>query len=556
MAITNCKTDLAYPFVGDVTTIVATLVPAIGSGVVGNRYRCKLTSKPADSGLELFDDARDNYVANNLFTPDVPGRYYFTVREETVSVDVPRFSNDLGGADKTGIEQVPENSAATLTVTIGEVVTREIGIAPDTVTFEAHCHTLQPTVSNLFGNSEVFPLPSSVTDPLTNESGGIVTAYIDRPRSPRLILDGASDPSQIAASSISVAKAMRDLGAIGSPSYQYGARYGENRSIMPWNLVVADPIVEFGWTVQRFNTHVVANAIPLHAGADGNAMVNPSGANLAQWIAFLNELLSRLKIHVQLVAGPVHGAADTLTKGHLDSIAALGAGATFPEVIDRTNLMWWCLDEHLTRIWPAHDSAITAYAVHPAGDVRLDADAYTIAIDAATVADRCSYMRARYEDHRARTGYTLGPYHANVATDAEQYTDALPDNRDSYPVAVGTLYDLLRKHLGNMSAAGVSTAYHTAIDNTLAALRDGKPSSFEDAVRYHETINWILATHAFKGAPVHEASYPVGWRPTVRGIEALHHAFRTELLSAAAVVPPNEVYSSSKLVMLGGFKKG
>ena len=543
MAITNAETDVLYPFVGQTVTINAEIS-------VGNRYRCKLISKPFDSAIELFDDARDNYIVRNRFTPDVAGRYYFTICEETVGANPPRFSNDLGLAtghaapgEVRGVESVALVSSLAFTVTVGERVTRELGIAPDTVTLEGWTHTLRDSGAGSF------------PDPLANEDGGLITHYIDSTKSPRL-LKADTTPAQIAAQSVAVAEAVRDIGGAISTSYVYGTRYGEDHAIMPWNRIAFDPIVEFGWTAQRFNTHIVANAIGVHTAADvTNTLTDAVGAPLATQIAFLNAAVTAFTGHVQLVgAGPCHAAADTLTLA--DIPAALAAGSTQEECIDRTNLLWWILDEHLTRIWPAHTSTLAAAAVHPAGDARLNDVTYPLAIDATTAVSRQGAIKSLYGNHIARTGYTMGPYHANVATSAEQYTDALPDNRDAYVAAVGVLYDKLRAHLGNMSAAGVSTAYHTAIDNTLSALRDGKPSSFEEAVKYHETINWILATHAFKGAPVHQASYPCGWRPTVHGIEAVHHAYRTELLSAAATVPPNEVYASSKLVMLGGFKKG
>jgi len=164
-------------------------------------------------------------------------------------------------------------------------------------------------------------------------------------------------------------------------------------------------------------------------------------------------------------------------------------------------------------------------------------------------------MRSLYEAHRLKEQLNA-TYHNVMAGADEGYTDALPDNRDAYPTAVGTLLDCVRAHISNMSKAGVATAYHASIDTTLAAIATGKPSSFEEAVKYHEMLNWILATHAAKGSPVHDYAHAGGMRPTVRGIEAVHHAYRTELLSAAATVPPNEVYASGKLIMLGGFKKG
>lgn len=550
MALSNITTDRRYAMPGDAITITATL----GGG---SRFRARLMRAPVDSALELYDASKENYIGRNVFVPDVPGRYYFDLDEETVTAEAPRFSNDLGdatdhGGTSRGTESVTLVSTTSgFAVTVGQRVTREIGIAPDAVTFDGYAHVAYDDGSGTGPDDTSFP-----GDPLATQTGGLITAYADRTRSPRLILDGTTDAARIAASSNNVAAAMRDLGAVGSSDHVYGVRYGEGHAIMPWNRIVFDPIAEFGWTTQRFNTHIVASAIGLHTAADAvNTLAAPAGVTIAQQITFLNNARTALIGHVQLVGvGPVHATADTLSLA--DIPAALAVGATQNQCIDRTNLLWWILDEHMTRIWPASTSAIADDAVHPAGDARLNAVATPLAVDATTATARQAAIRVAYEAHRQRTAVTLGPYHDNVGTTAEQYTDALPDNRDSYVTAVGTLLGLLRNHLSNVDAAGAATVYHTAIDTTLAALTTGTPSTFEDAVRYHEMINWILATHALKGSPVHGGSYPSGWRPTVHGIEALHHAFRSELLYTTSAVPPTEVYAASKLIMLGGFKKG
>lgn len=544
MALSNVTTDLRYPMPGDVVSVQATCS-------VGTQYRVRLTAKPAASALECFDDAKQNHLTLNRFAPDVGGRYTLTVIEETVTFDPPRFEGDFGdatlhgGTAARGVLLDPvQVDTATLTVSVGESVRRGIGVAPDTIDIHACAHEVWG------GVAETFWQPTDAT------AHGALTACVDATRCPRITTDNASDAARIAASDSTVVRALRDIGGVPTAAQQYGDEYDETHAIMPWNLVISNPYDEFAWTVRRFNRHVAAVDVKIHSVADAaNTLVVPVSSSLADQITFLNALRVALLAHVQYAGvGDPHTNEDSITFGHLAVTGALDPGASQDEACDRCNLLWWCLDEHLTRLYS--DTA-AAYQCHLTGDARLDDVTYPKATDATTAHARNVRMRAVYEAHRINVAlYALGDYHNAAGTSAETFSDALPTDRDSFVAATGKLLTKLRDHLLNMSAAGASTSYHLAADTTLAAIASGSPATFEDAVAYAEMIQWILATHAAKGPSVHAYAHAGDCAPTRFGVERIHHAFRTALLTASGLTPPaNENYAATKFVMVGGFGK-
>lgn len=547
MTITNTWIDVHYPFAGDTVTVNATFD-------AGTRYRVRLVSKPYNSALEVYDEAKDNHLPLNRLTPDVGGRYELLVVEELVQFDPPRFSNDFGDASarggsatlSRGVEQVTEHGTATLVLTAGERVTRNVGLPPDAVVFEAHAHQEWKAASNA--------VPSAFGgDPLGSDGYGVLTAVVDAAKAPRLILDGASSVARTAATDTSVAQALRDLGGAPLPSLRYGTRYGEQHPIMTWNRVIeADPIGSFGWLVQRLNRHIGAIDLSIHQAADtGVGLISPMPADQ---VTFLNDLRVKLLVHVQSTTA--HKASDVLTAQHIPT-SDLALSASQDACCDRTNLLWWCLDEHLTRLYPSSANNVgDTNWVHLYGDLRLDASKYPLAVDAGTAAARQQYMWKRYKDHWWQTDVdTSGVYHSAAASASDLLLDSPPTDRESYIESVGKAWAVFRQHVSNRNVSGVVTAYHASPDAAASASMLGNPSNFAEAIVYHEALNWALGEHAAKGNPTHSCAYAGGCRPSAHGIEALHHAYRSALLSATGTTPPNANVASSKLVMLGGFTK-
>lgn len=554
MTITTITRDRRYPQPGEVVTLLPTFD-------AGTRCRFRLLSKPTESKLPIWDDAKDNYLVRDQLTPDVPGVYCCEGVQETVSVNAPRFSNDLGVSanhptEIRGVEQVMQLPVVLrYTIPVVEKVTRQIGSGSDTATIELHCCGSIETVDVAIPTHWIWnpvPLPGHLeADEWVHELRpaveGVITRCADRTLAPKLS-NVNSDLAKYAATHADVLLALRELGGAdyGDSSY----RAGEDSEIVSWESCIwTDPYEVFRQTVDAFNGHAQSVAdLRVHDVADNVNVAPPStGGTPANQAVFLNAILLTMIAHASHAA---HPTADAILLAALLALVPLGASPSQDECCGRTNELWRLLDEHLTRIYLP---GVTPQVHLQEADRKLNSALYPKAVDAGTAVSRQGALKSAYDDHRVRVSpYVGGHYHEIAATSAEKYTDALPDNRDTLPTAVGTLATLLVKHMGNVSAAGVSTGYHAAMDSSVLAILRSAPTDFASAIETLEAIRWQLAKHARRGAPHHDTAWAGAADPAVYGLEALAHAWLTATVEPLpAVLLGNSDVASVRLAAAG-----
>lgn len=529
MAFTSYGKDIQWVMPGDVVTLAAVYT-------VGTRFRCKLVDKPHNSQLELFDEAKENWLSNNQIVPDVGGRYSITFVEETVTIDVPHFSNDLGAG--AGIEQVTAIGDVSYVVTVCKRVVRDIGVLPDKVQIE------------LWGACD---------DDVSSPTYGVLTYLADRTKCPRLITDGSSDPAVAAAYATATALAVEYVGGYGDATHKWGDLGWESGTIIPWDDVISDdPIGDLGHTIWNMNEHIAAVTLRVHGAADAvNAITAADAAtgNAASQVALLNDILAQIAPHAILIAGPVHACADTIAQAECAALAPLGGGATLTERIDRTNALREILGGHLPR---GTMSLITYDAVHYyPGDFPaplLISEAWT----EGTAVTLMNLMKTYYEAHRAKVVLVAAGYHAAAGTAENFYNEQVPLDREGYIKAVGGALDIFHAHVTNRNpTTGATVAYHTAADWAHRADMLGKPTDFASAVVYHEILDHLLTKHVQTASDVHSTALYLGrWYKVFKGLGLVHSMFRDSLVSSTGTVPLCDNYAAAKLIMLGGCVEG
>lgn len=540
MSITNITRNLDWVYPGDRVTITATID-------TGQRYRVKLVEKPADSTLELFSASRQNYLANNAFTPDAAGRYTVAVVEESVSLPVPKFSNDFGGPSGKGVEVIMVHPTVvgpdtfyqmTAYVSVGERATRQIGLGAD-----------QATVEVWSGADERAAWPATIE--------GVVTHYADATHCPRII-EPRTSAARLAAQDSGVGKALRAIGGYQNESYQYGQRYGESAPVLTWSAVAdATPFTRLAWFIDRLNWHIRGDRVKVHATADAAntiATADCAPGDATSQINLLNAILSKLASHAGVGAGVVHHDADTVCTTACTALASLAAGATLAARIDRVNALFDIVDGHLTRTWLALGG--TTYAHNDLADNHLDYATLYPATDEASLVLSANALKAGHNAHLARVSLLASGYHLSPGSasggEACTYTGTNPDERESYIRAVGQLSQVLHAHVTNTNpVTGVNEGYHTAPDWSSRSDMLGAPNDFQTALLHHEVLEWLLAKHAGRGASVHGMAHAGNAAIRPVGIEAINHAFLSALTAQTITTPSTESVARAAFVQSG-----
>lgn len=526
MAFTAYGKDLLWVFPGDIVTLTATYT-------VGNRFRCRLVSKPSSSALELWDEAKQNWLESNQIVPDVGGRYSFTFVEETSSYDIPHFSNDLG---VNGVETVTTIATQTYAFTVCSKLTRDIGVAPDKCVLE------------LWACSD---------DDTSSPTHGVLTYLADATKCPVLTTDGSSDSAKNAAFATTTAATVQLVGGYGDAFHIYGdPTYNQFSTMISWDdLISSDPIGDLGRTIWSLNEHISTATLDVHGAADAGNAITAADATVggaASQVTLLNDIRTQLIAHVVLTAGSVHSNADTVAQAELALLAALPGGATLAQRIARTNELLDVVAGHLPR-GTINLNTYTPVHLFP-GDNR------PVLISCWTEANAVTLMNAlktHYEAHRVKTNLVAGGYHNIVGTTDNTYNEQVPLDRDGYVKAVSGALDIFHAHVTNRNPAdGTINLYHTSADWAHRADLLGKPTDFASAVVYHELLDWLLTKHVSTAGSVHSTlAYPGRWYRIFSGIPAIHASFRDNLTSSTGSVPVNENQAAGKLVLLGGFSK-
>ncbi|MFA4900900.1 MAG: hypothetical protein WC563_15385 [Brevundimonas sp.] len=550
MAITSTTRDVRYPAPGDKVTLNCVYT-------VGNRFRTKLTNKPIDSALETYEAAKENYLVGNTITPDVVGCYTVTFVEETSTIPVPHFSNDTGAGQC--VEVVTAVATSAHAITVAGKVKRQIGFAPDDVTLE-----LYATVDDFAGGT----------------TGGALTRYTDATRSPRLTNPGG-DAAKIAMATDYVARHVAEIGGYGNEtalstvkSYKYGDRTDQIAPVMSYLRIEDATILEsFAWTIVRLNEHTQNVGIAVHNVIDAaNVITSPVGVvgdEPSQRI-LLNETLVDLAAHAAIGGGGAHANADTVCTGWCALYAPLPNPSTVQERIDRTLVLFDLMDEHMTRT-QILVTAQVPYVHRDAADEHLDYDAYYPPHDETTAVACMNHMRTRFgctgapaaTEHLGRAVITAA-YHNIPGGWDSYYGDTMPSDSAGLIVGVRKALQVFQAHVTNIEfTSGVTVLYHAAAGGVTATPDWGSrsdvipgPSDYVGAINALEALNWLLALHSNNGTPTHSMRYQGVWKKRARGIEAIHHAFRTAVTYTGTTVGAAENAAYARLIVGGGFSKG
>lgn len=532
--------DIRYPVAGQTVTLKSELVPDPISGSIGNRYRTRLTSAPQASALELYTEAKQNYLPDNKITPDVGGLYKIEFCEETDAVVVPHHSTDFGGLSVKGVVQNTLVSTYTMDLYVGEYVSRRVGLPPDECTLGVWAF-------------------SNVPNKFSMGLHGVLSAYADQTHAPRLH-EHTSDNAAIAVRDASVMSALRDIGGM-TPGWEaYGDRFHiEQITIVPWASIIDSAILDtFAYTVLAMNSHITSAHIDIHAAADAGNQVTAADADLTEPLqrTLLNDILAQVSAHAAIGAGVVHHDADTIFAGDVIGLAPLGVGSSLEDRIDFCNTLFAAVDGHMARTFLT--TAHTTYAHDHSGDTHLSYATYYPVDTVEGVRDAANHMKAIYNAHRSNALLVVGAgYHAIAGDFHCMFDDAYPTDKAGLAVAVRTALSIWNSHVTNVEAdSGTTIVYHTEADHGSRTDTIPGPTDYESAVIALEALRYCIGTHVSRGSPVHSAARPGGWKVWPRGIEAIHHAFRAAVENKVGCNARNVLTPTIKLVQVGGWKLG
>lgn len=523
----NVAQDNRWPFAGDVVTLTAT-------GATGNRARFKLVSKPPESGLQLWDDAEQNWLSGTEKTatiqPDADGTYEITCVDYTVSPNVPHYKSHGATGASIGVEAVATNATTSYSLHIGRKVTRALGTGTHACIVTLHAH-------HYAGNSP---------------SAGVLTYYAG-PSFAAKLSDGSTDIAKQAMRATSVAQAMATIGASG---------YAGTNALVAWEDVINSSAIDsLGWTILRFNTHVQAGDLRVHNVADSGSTsaVSTAGiATLPDLVTRLNDFGSAYTVHRSRSVS-VHSVADSV---NLATGSALASGANTAACILRYQHLRSTYNAHIRALFNSVDPASYTQFVHVDGAGHLDEDTPSVVVTLLGCQIATRTLCQKYTAHRARgaTALVASAYH-NAGTGAtdSHYAPGRPKDMATYAAAINEALSVLHDHVTNVNPlTGATEAYHTSADWDSRA--DWIPRATEgdlgSCLQAHEMLDHMLNRHIAASGAVHARGLSTGaWTMALTGIAKVHADFHDAIVAASAATPANENIATSKLVKLGGFVK-
>lgn len=506
---------------------------------VGNRCRFQLTAKPLLSELDLYDASKANWLTSKgaldgEFTPDVDGVYTITAVEETVAANPKHYSTHGSTGGSIGVETITTVGTQAVTVLVGAVLQRVIGVIPDTMIFKAyvHCATHAGFAPTTYG---------------------ALSYYADQSRCPSLS-EPTTDRARIAMQDTTVASELATLGgSINATHYT-----GTSDAIDYITMIDITPLDSIGWAISVFNDHLDQNPLEIHhvAGDAGNAIVAADAAvgNLASQKALINDLLAKVQAHLS-TGGTFHDNADTIFD--MSAITALGGGATLADCIAKANQICPYIWGHMMQTILALDAVARVHK--GAGDWKNPLTAI-VCTNEATMVAMINDAKAKYTLHRAEA--TLGAYHAIFPGGVTTcFQGDRPRTVAQIPAAITELLGAFQDHCLNIEhTTGTSTGYHTQIDygGKTDDLPRAAAGDIETALNLFEILIPRMMDHFGKGAPTHAITVDVAnsdWYRQNRGVGKITAAFEAALKTSSPSTPSGENTAVAWMTMLGGFKK-
>lgn len=530
MAISSVSVSPRYAFPSDVVSLHAVIT-------VGNRCRFQLTAKPLLSNLDLYDASKANWLTSKgaldgEFTPDVDGVFTVTAVEETVIANPKHYSTHGSVGGSIGVETITTVGTQAVSVLVGAVLTRAIGITPDTMLITTHAHCAKHAGF----------APSTY---------GVLTYYADQSRCAQLS-EPTTDRARIAMQDATVAT---NLAAIGG-SISATAYSGTSDAIDFTSVIDPTPLASIGWLISVFNQHVVPTPLECHHLTDVANTITAGAAvvgNLATLIALLDDLLATINAHMATFGG-VHNDADTL---YTMPWSALGGGASLAQAIARAAAMAPYVQGHFKYTIMALDT--TAHVHHGAGDY-LDPLITTIATDDTTACAVANDMATKYELHRLIDVVTAG-YHAIAGGSDSLFQGDRPRTMAQLPAAVNELMAAFQDHCLNVEhTTGTPTVYHTELDygGRTDDLPRAAAGDIQTALNLYEMLLPRIMAHFALGGSTHAVAVDVAnsaWYRQNRGVGKITEAFQAAMQTASPTVPAGENNAVAWMTMIGGFKK-
>ena len=254
--------DVDYAFAGNPITLE-------GSSLTGDRARFKLTAKPFDSTLKLYDENDENYLESRgdtrcVIIPDKPGIYTIKAIDETVTVNVKHFSNDGGTGQSKGIATATVNASASYSLYVGEVLQRELGIGEHKCKLTVHAH------SN-----------GSTSGVLTYRAGAGYAATLTGSTTP--IMD-------MAIRATAVTDVLTYFGMTSS--------YAGTSTVIGYSSFAAQPAVTLRNIADSFDRHKFQTTSAVHGATDSaNLIVTAKPTSEATLVTYVNELRTKVGNH-------------------------------------------------------------------------------------------------------------------------------------------------------------------------------------------------------------------------------------------------------------------
>jgi hypothetical protein len=493
----------------------------------GDRARFKLTSKPYDSGLALFDDNEQNFIESRgqlrcTITPDVPGTYGITAFDENVTTNVQHVFNDGGAAQSKGIATATVLASASETLYVGQVLTRDFGIEADRVTL-----SVQANKSDSYGD-------------------GVLTYYAGAGYAPTLT--SATTPIAELAIQSTAVTTVRNY-------YGMASGYGGQSHIIGWDTFLEVPATQLTRIETGFYRHIRLTSVAVHDDADTtNAMTGVSVPTTEATLAtYTNTFAGKVTAHLALATGAAHPkGADTTNSITVGSASTLSTA--------RLRLI------NIRNVYEAHRVLNTTKAHYSPGDSEEDSISpwnLPVAGDStSTVITFATTLASAWTNHTASTGYSSVVIHTATGSANDMYSRTGATWEELKELA-NSCADRFEAHCGNIVfETGSSASYHTTPDTSAKVpFRASDRKSTLDLIDY---LHWAYLNHTVNGGGAWHSTPSGGAKQNtgngyvgaVGATTRLQHALLGRLKGDDNATPPNTIGGVVGLISQGGFTKG
>lgn len=510
--------DVDFAFAGEPVILEA-------SSLSGDRARFKLTSKPYDSGLTLYDDNEENYLQilddgngqRSKFEPDVPGTYVFTCVDENVSTNVKHFSNDGGTGESKGLATATVVASATYTLRVGEVLQRQFGLEGDQVTLTVHSHNNGSAIS------------------------GVMTYYAGKGFCGTLT--GSTSPT--------MDLAMRSTGVTDVMAY-YGmsSGYTDTHAVLDWPDFFQKSETQLSYIATGFNKHVETSSTGVHDTGDGansmSAVSKPS--SVGTLVSYTNTMRGKVIAHFALATGAAHPfGADTTNAITVATCTNLSTARLLLNDI-RTQII-------------GHKILRTTEAHYPPGDNEEDTllpwKVPNANDNTAAVITYATSIASAWDDHLPLTTIATS-YHTATGS----HNDMIARTGvgwDELQELANECADKLEAHAQNRKwDTGSAASYHTAVDKS--SVVPFRASDRLTTVQLIDHLHWAYLNHIIYGQGAWHGGASAqnagdGYVTPSGATTRLQHALLDRLDARSTSTPPNTLEGVTNLINLASFSK-